>query len=776
MGKSEKDNKNISIRVSIVLLFVVLISITALIIGYLVFSNWLKSADETVTQMATEINEKISTEIDDFINTPMRMSESNREIITNEIFDITNEVERERFFVRALKYIDADYVYSFSYGTEKGEYYGARKNDDGEIEIMRNNADTEGHSFYYSVTDKMTAKEFALDAGEFDPRTRAWYIKAKANKNATFSDVYIHFIEKDLAISAAVPVYDTGGILQGVLGTHLTLSIINNYLNEIVKKRDAIAVIIEKNSGELVANSLGIANFTLLEDGNIENRGTINDIGNPAIIQAYNSYKSSGESNFKIKTETDKLHINIIENKKEGLDWIVITAMPSNLYISNIIENIRVTSLLVLLAIILSIVIYMKYTNRLFKPMYDLIDASEKFSKGDLLQRAVVVRNDELGSITKSFNKMADTMYELVNNLEEKVQERTLELDKTNDELVENINQIKYLNNHDLLTGLYNRKYYEDAFKSMDTSNNLPITIIFGDSNGLKLTNDIFGHTAGDELLKKTAEIMKNTCRATDVVARVGGDEFAIILPNTDKAMAEMIVRRIKSMLSKEHIVAIKCSMSLGYDTKTSMDQNLLKVMENAEDEMYNDKTINRKDVNSDIIRTIIETLHSRSPWEKEHSVFVSELCYDIGKSMELPEKTLRKLKRAGFLHDIGKITLKDDVLYEEELFTDVDNKEMQQHPIAGYRILNSFDETMDLAESILSHHEYWDGSGSPKGLKGKEIPTIARIISVAGTYYSWTNPIKGDGLSKEEAIEEIKKQSDIKFDPEIVEHFIKVI
>ncbi len=775
MGKADKYKKNISIRLSIIILFVVLISITVAIIGYIVFSNWLKSADVTMTQIAEGINDEIFIRVDDFIKTPLHISESNHELIEKGIVDINNEEEREIFFVSVLQSYDAGYLYSFSYGTENGEYYGARRNESNEVEIMRNNASTNGHSLYFSVTDEMTAKEIAIDAGKFDPRTRDWYITAKENKQKAFSKAYVHFVKKDLAISAVSPIYGVDGTLEGVLGTHITLSIINNYLKEIVKNNNAMAVIVEKNSGELIANSLDSNNFNTAQDGSVE-RLTINDIDNQAIIQAYNSYKNSGESNLKIKNGNSYLYINIRENRKESLDWIVITAMPNTLFIANIINSMKMAGILIVLAFIVSLVIYMKFTNKLFKPMYNLIETAGKFSKGDLRQRAVLVRNDELGSITKSFNEMADTVHELVNNLEGKVQERTLELDKTNNELVENINQIKYLNNHDSLTGLYNRMYYEDALNRLDTINNLPISIIFGDSNSLKITNDIFGHAAGDELLKKTAEIMKNTCRASDVVARVGGDEFAIILPKTTRSEAGMIVGRIKDGLSKEHIVAIKCSMSLGHDTKISMDQSLVKIMENAEDEMYDDKTINRKDVNSDTINTIIETLHSRSPWEKTHSIAVSELCYAIGLSMDLPEKTLRKLKQAGYLHDIGKITLRDDLLNEEELLTAADNKEMQQHPLAGFRILNSFDETMDLAESILSHHERWDGTGIPKGLKGKEIPAIARIINLAGTYNSMISPLKGKSLSKIEAIEEIKKQSGKKFDPEIVDHFIKLI
>lgn len=900
MRKSEIDRRSISIRMMIMVSFIILMLTTVGLIGYMVFSNWLSSADETITEIAEDMNFEIYHQIDSFIHIPEHINAVNQGLIENGIIDMNNETEREMFFAGVLKSYSTEAVYSFSYGTEAGEYYGARRNKDNIIEIMRNNRDTDGNSWYYSVNDDLTAGERVLEAGKFDPRTRPWYKVAKETQKPVFSPIYKHFVLNDLTVSAAAPIYNKDGELQGVLGSHINLSRIDSYLNEIVKDKNAYAVIIDGKSGELISNSLNMSNFTLLKDGTIQ-RLTLEDIDNQEIIQAHANYKSTEINNFKIKNGSDRLQINITEYQREGLNWLVITAIPESLLTVGIVKTMKMTTLLTLLALILSILIYLKLTNKYLRPIDSLIDISQKFSKGDLSQRASIVRNDEIGRISESFNKMADTIFVLVNSLEDKVKERTVELEVTNNALQENKDQlqlildstveaiygmdiagkctfcnvsglkmlgysdqkellgqdihmqihhtykdgrsmpldeckiftalldgkgtyandevfwradgtgfdveyhsypqykegeiigsvvtfmdnterkkneehIKYLSYHDSLTGLYNRMFFEGELKRLDINEKLPISIIFGDVNGLKLTNDIFGHAAGDELLKKSAEILKKVCREEDVVARVGGDEFAILLPNTEARDAGRIIERVKQELSEEHIVAIKGSISMGYDIKTSAGQDIEQTVKNAEEEMYKDKTLNRKTINSNLVMTIMETLHDRSPREKTHSINVSELCQNIGTALKMPEPDVRKLKEAGFLHDIGKIILDQDMLDKEDVLSEEEKKEMQQHPVIGFRILNLFDDTLDLAEGIYNHHENWDGSGYPKGLKGEEILKLARIIKVAESYDAMTNSLNKSAMKKEDALQEIARQSGVIYDPGVVDIFIQLM
>lgn len=198
--------------------------------------------------------------------------------------------------------------------------------------------------------------------------------------------------------------------------------------------------------------------------------------------------------------------------------------------------------------------------------------------------------------------------------------------------------EIQYLNCYDILTGLHNRRCFEENRGKIDTAENLPLSVIFADINGLKMTNDIFGHSAGDELIKKSSEILQQACRPNDIAARIGGDEFIILLPKTTEETAGSILEQIRAGFVDARVEAIKCSISLGFYTKCSSEQSLDEIMANAENAMYKDKTMNRKAINKDIIDTIIDSMHSRNPREKQHSVSVSEMCAKWEQHCTLPK------------------------------------------------------------------------------------------------------------------------------------------
>jgi putative nucleotidyltransferase with HDIG domain len=191
---------------------------------------------------------------------------------------------------------------------------------------------------------------------------------------------------------------------------------------------------------------------------------------------------------------------------------------------------------------------------------------------------------------------------------------------------------------------------------------------------------------------------------------------------------------------------------------------------------MYIDKLTNRKFENKHIIDNIIETLHSRSAAEKQHSETVGELCAEIGAALGLPENEISKLRRAGYLHDIGKIIMDESSLVKDVL-SEHEKEKVRQHPAVGFRILNLFDDTLDLAEYVYGHHEKRDGSGYPRGLAGEQIPLGSRIISVVEICERMLR--RGD-LPPEErqrrAIEEIREGAGTRYDPKIAELFVRII
>ncbi len=441
------DKKRTSIRSLISISFIVLIVATFSIICCIIFYNWKKSADNIITKIENNQNNNILNKVEELVKVPTYINEENHNLIKNEIVDIYNKREREIYFVGVLK-ANNEEVYSFSYGTANGEYYGARRNKNNEIEIMKSNAQTNGNSHYYSINKDFTAREFVEDFGRFDPRTRDWYKVAKEKQKPVFSPIYKHFVKNDLAITAAYPIYNKNGVFKGVLGTHITLSRINKYLRDIVKDNGTMAFIIENDSGALIANSLQIPNFKINKEKKIK-RITLKEIDNTYINNAYMNYKKNLKNKFLFKTKNDAFHIKITPYQKEGLNWLIITSVPESQFTSEIIKSIHISLILSILALIIATIIYIKNTNVVLKPIYYLIDTTEKFSKGDFSQRASIFSNDEIGKLSDAFNKMADQIYMLINNLEEKVRERTKELEQKNIELrkskieAENANKIK---------------------------------------------------------------------------------------------------------------------------------------------------------------------------------------------------------------------------------------------------------------------------------------------------------------------------------------------
>ena len=334
--------------------------------------------------------------------------------------------------------------------------------------------------------------------------------------------------------------------------------------------------------------------------------------------------------------------------------------------------------------------------------------------------------------------------------------------------------EILYLSYHDHLTGLYNRRFFEQELNRLDTSENLPMSIIMFDVNGLKLVNDSFGHDAGDHLLKKAAEVIKNICRNEDMVARIGGDEFVLFLPKTSSKQCVEIANQIKEQSAKEKVANVELSISYGYDTKEVEKQSILEIIANAENYMYRYKLFERSSNRSKTTDLIMNTLFEKSKREAAHSNRVSSICQLIASTMNLGIDAVNKMRIAGLIHDIGKIGVAENILNKAGYLTKDERNEIERHPEIGWRLLSSTNEYSELAQFVLNHHEKWDGSGYPNGLKEEAIPLEARIIAVADAYDAMTSERSYRvALSKEKAIEELRKGSGTHFDPEIVTVFI---
>ena len=335
--------------------------------------------------------------------------------------------------------------------------------------------------------------------------------------------------------------------------------------------------------------------------------------------------------------------------------------------------------------------------------------------------------------------------------------------------------QLEYLSYHDQLTGLYNRRFFEEELKRIDVERNYPMTLVMGDVNGLKLINDSFGHAIGDELIKKVADMIGKGCRADDIIARLGGDEFVILLPKTDTYETESIIKRIKSEALKEKIGSVEISISFGWETKTKVEEKTQDILKKAEDHMYKKKLYESPSMRGKTIKAIISTLHEKNKREELHAYRVSLLCKRMGEALGLLEVKIQELKSVGLLHDIGKIAIEETILDKPGTLTNDEWKEIKRHPEIGYRILSTVNDMSEMSEFVLAHHERWDGRGYPKGLKREEIPLQSRIINIADSYDAMTSERSyHSALSQEAAIEELQRNAGTQFDPELVKVFIE--
>ncbi len=336
--------------------------------------------------------------------------------------------------------------------------------------------------------------------------------------------------------------------------------------------------------------------------------------------------------------------------------------------------------------------------------------------------------------------------------------------------------KIKHKSYHDQLTGVCNRAYYEKMLYDLDREENLPISIIICDNNGLKLINDIFGHDKGDELIKKAADVLQHSVREDDIVARWGGDEFGIILSNTPYKGAERVIRRINEKCKEFSFNPISLSIALGAATKTTVDQSRDNVVARAESRMYDNKLETKKNIEKSMIISLEGALLALGDETREHMKRIERIVLKLGKALNLTHEYLDDLTLLARFHDIGKLVIPEKILMKSEPLIEEEWEQVKKHCEIGYRLATNFKELTPCANNILHHHEWWDGTGYPDGLKKNEIPLLARIINIADAYDVMTNgkPYQ-KFISHQEAIKNLKRGAGRQFDPYLVNKFIEV-
>jgi len=337
--------------------------------------------------------------------------------------------------------------------------------------------------------------------------------------------------------------------------------------------------------------------------------------------------------------------------------------------------------------------------------------------------------------------------------------------------------KIKYLSFHDVLTGLYNRAYFEEELKRLDTERQLPLTIVMGDVNGLKLMNDAYGHDKGDILLKKISAILQESFRKEDIVSRWGGDEFIAILPKTYTKDTENLIKRIREKCKKRSTPDMPLSISLGVSTKRSPSEDIEKILKEAEDKMYKNKISEGEETHEALIDSFKKRLRKRDLRNEKLVNRIQDYAVTIGERLNLSKLKLEELSLLMNLHNIGKLALADEILSKPGSLSKEEWKIVKKLPEVGYRIAESSEQLKPIAEAILSHHEWYNGKGYPRGIKGDDIPILSRISFLVNSFEAMTRdrPYR-KRMTCNEAINEIKKYSGVQFDPKVVNIFLEIV
>jgi len=332
---------------------------------------------------------------------------------------------------------------------------------------------------------------------------------------------------------------------------------------------------------------------------------------------------------------------------------------------------------------------------------------------------------------------------------------------------------------YDSLTKLYSRYLFEEEMKRLGDGRYCPIAIIICDIDGLKLINDTLGHHKGDKFLIDTADILRNAFRSSDIISRIGGDEFAILLPRCTENCIQDCKNRIHKELEEynKSNSDFGLSVSIGYAIKFNPPVDMKHLFKKADDAMYKEKLEQNASSRSTIVQALFKALESKDYFIEDRTERLYYLVHMLGKAYSISESKLNKLSLLAKFHDFGEVGISDNILFKQGPLSDDEYQEMKKHCEIGQRIALFTSDLAPVADLILKHHEWWNGQGYPLGLQGEDIPIECRVMAIVDAYDSMTSerPYKNK-ISQQEAIKELRRCAGTQFDPDLVDLFIQIL
>ena len=293
------------------------------------------------------------------------------------------------------------------------------------------------------------------------------------------------------------------------------------------------------------------------------------------------------------------------------------------------------------------------------------------------------------------------------------------------------------------------------------------------------MTNDTLGHAAGDQRLVMTAVLLSELVMTGDILSRVGGDEFALIRPGADRKQAEKLCRHLREAVDayNDNNKDTFLSLSIGYAVAADKPLELNVLLRDADNQVRREKLLRSQSTRSGIVNTVMTLLEARDFITEGHAERLEILVSGLAAELGFDASQQDAMKLFAKFHDIGKVGISDAILFKPGALDEVEREEMRRHSEIGYRIALSSVDLLHIAEWILRHHEWWDGSGYPIGLVGEEIPLECRILSIVDAYDAMTSdrPYR-KAMPAVEAMAELRKFSGSQFDPELLEPFSNLL